>query len=125
MKRNDTTFKEMVSRIQSGELTRNQASEAYNVKRGTLDKWLNRSRIATPPLPKALYGAALTWVKDDPVRAAALKAAIDDVLTNHTSLDQVIKKYPGVARSTVAVEVRKVLASQGIKRKSGYQHKTP
>lgn len=128
MKRNDPTFKEMVARLQSGELTRNQAAEAYGLKPNTLITWLLRSKIDIPRDSSAgLRGAALTWTKDDPVRKAALAEAVAKVLSGELTGDQAFAIYAdkGVARATLFLEVRKILAAQGIKRRPGRPPKVP
>ncbi len=121
MKRNDPTFKEMVARILSGELTRKQAADAYGIKENTLTHWLLRGKIATPKQPKVLAGAALEWTKPDPVRRAALDEAVSRVLSGELTGDQAFALYAdqGVARATLFYEVRKILAKQGVVRPRG------
>lgn len=82
MKRNDAQFQEMVSRISSGELTRAQAAEVYQVKPGTLGVWLARSGVysKSPDGPKKLHGAAVKWADTDPDKAKAYEEAVMMVL---------------------------------------------
>lgn len=124
MKRNDPTFKEMVSRIASGELTRKQAAEAYDLNLGTLHVWVQRSKLALPKAPtgaKALAGAALEWKNTDPVRIKALEDACNEALSGSLTVDQAVAKYKeqGVARATLQRMVRARLDESGVQRKRG------
>jgi hypothetical protein len=49
MKRNDPSFREMIGRIRSGELTRKQAAAAYGITTGLLNVWIQRSKITGLP----------------------------------------------------------------------------
>jgi len=122
MKRNDPTFKEMVARMQSGELTRKQAADTYGVRENTLVVWLGRSGIEVPRAPKqGLHGDAVNWTKDDPVRSQALQEAFEEVLAGTLTARTAVIKYGdrGVAYTTIAQMVRNHLAAQGIKRPPG------
>lgn len=109
MKRNDTTFKEMVSRIESGELTRRQAADTYGIKYGTLCVWLGRSELAekTRLKGKPLHGAALGWAKLDPDKAKRLDEAAHMAIHGELSVTQVSKLFPDIAAATLTKRVRK------------------
>jgi len=123
MKRNDPTFQVMVARINSGELTRAQAADTYNLNLGTLHVWLSRSGVKTPR-QKVLHGAALDWVIDDPERTKAIQAAVTDVTAGRMTARAAAQAH-GQAFATVAWHVRKILASQGIRRPTGRPPKEP
>lgn len=116
MKRNDKTFKEMVARISSGELTRAKAAELYGINLGTLNVWISRSGVGKETRsPHKLHGAALGWASTDPNRAKALKEATDKVLSGDLSLDDATEKFKmeGVARATLARSVRAARVAAG------------
>ncbi len=121
MKRNDPTFREMIRRIDSLEITRAQACDLYGVSLGTLNVWISRSKLKLARAPKPLAGAALEWANNDPVRRAALDEAISRVVSGELTGDQAFALYAGqgVARATLFYEVRKILAKQGIVRPRG------
>lgn len=106
MKRNDKTFKEMVSRIQSGELTRSQAADAYNIKVNTLNVWLGRSRLTVPKTrSKELRGAAVEWSNN--VDYTALNSAVASVLDGtYKSCYAAQRAFPTVKLSTLTLKVR-------------------
>ena len=112
MKRNDTTFKEMVSRIASGELTRKQAADVYGVKYGTLMVWLGRSGLNDetafkgPARAGGTYGAAADWPVLTPERAAALDAAVARVVAGESTALGESKANPEIKLSTITQRVR-------------------
>jgi len=111
MKRNDTTFKEMVARIQSGELTRVQAADTYNLNPGTLNVWLSRSKLneTTKMAVRPLHGATADLVNNlDPEIAAKLAEATQKVLDGtFKSCLAAHAAYPELSRSTLTARVRK------------------
>jgi hypothetical protein len=117
MKRNDSTFKELVSRITSGELTRLQAADIYGVNPGTLKVWLNRSNLsdATRLKERPLHGAALGWMTIDPETARLLEDAAQKVLDGtFKSCLAAHASYPSLSLSTLTARVRKARLAQGL-----------
>ena len=118
MKRNDSTFKEMVSRIQSGELTRHQAADAYGVGYGTLCVWLSRSKLNESTVQRSpdgtrmrmRYGAAVEWGVPNP---EAMAAAVQRVLRGEISAQAASKQSPELNSRTLAKKVRKERLAQG------------
>lgn len=115
MKRNDPTFKEMVSRIASGELTRKQAAEAYGINYGTLCVWLGRSDLNAETVqrgPKAhrdrtAHGAATLWPTLPPEVVAALDAAVARVMAGESTALGESKADPRIKLSTLTQRVQK------------------
>jgi len=116
MKRNDTTFKEMVSRITSGELTRLQAADTYQIKPGTLNAWIRRSKLDVPKQKRVAYGAAADLAANlDPRIAKLLDEATEKVLDGtFKSCLAAHKAYLGVALGTLTARVRKARLAQGL-----------
>lgn len=116
MKRNDSTFKEMVSRISSGELTRLQAAEVYQIKANTLNAWLRRSKIDAPKQKRVAYGAAAEMAANlDPTIAKLLDEATAKVLDGtFKSCLEAHKSYPDVSLSTLTARVRKARIAKGL-----------
>lgn len=116
MKRNDPTFKEMVSRITSGELTRLQAADTYQIKPNTLNAWLRRSKIDAPKQTRIAYGAAADLMaRLDPNIAKLLDEATQRVLDGtFKSCLEAQKSYPDVSLSTLTVRVRKARIAKGL-----------
>lgn len=108
MKRNDPTFKEMVSRIESGELTRLQAADTYGINPGTLNVWLSRSNLAekTRLKERPLHGAALGWVKLDPDRAKLLDEVVARVVAGELTVTQAARENPTLVLMTISTKVR-------------------
>lgn len=109
MKRNDAQFQEMVSRISSGELTRAQAAEVYQVKPGTLGVWLARSGVysKSPDGPKKLHGAAVKWADTDPDKAKAYEEAVMKVLKGMPGAEAARKysvNYQYLMRKVAAIQ---------------------
>lgn len=134
MKRNDQTFKEMVSRITAGELTRQQAADSYGVNYGTLCVWLGRSNLNAQTarkatgIPKPLAGAALGWNVTDPNKAKVLEEATARVISGEFSVTEASEKYPDLALSTLSKRVRKERMAAGYpvqKRRTRAQLQTP
>lgn len=116
MKRNDKTFKEMVSRIQSGELTRIKAAEVYNVKAHTLNVWIARSKLDVPKQKPKAYGAAAELDANlDPTIAKLLEEAAQKVLDGtFKSCLAAHKEYQDLSLSTLTARVRKARLAQGL-----------
>lgn len=117
MKRNDATFKEMVARLQSGELTRDQAADAYGINPGTLNVWISRSKLGDtiPNLQgKSRAGAAVHWPELTPDEVSATEAAIARVLAGEVSALAATKADPRISASTLAKRVRKARIDRGI-----------
>lgn len=91
MKRNDPQFQEMVSRIESGELTRAAAAHEYKINLGTLGVWLARSGIKDKGTKK-LHGAATQWGAD-PAKDVAYKAALDELQNGSLGAKEVAEKH--------------------------------
>lgn len=91
MKRNDPQFQEMVSRIESGELTRAAAAHEYKINLGTLGVWLARSGIKDKGAKK-LHGAATQWGAD-PAKDVAYKAALDELQNGPLGAKEVAEKH--------------------------------
>jgi len=109
MKRNDPTFKEMVARILSGELTRMQAADLYQIRANTLNIWLARGKIDAPKRKRIAYGATADLVNNlDPEIAAKLAEATQKVLDGtFKSCLAAHAAYPELSRSTLTARVRK------------------
>ncbi len=109
MKRNDPTFKEMVARILSGELTRMQAADLYQIRANTLNIWLARGKIDAPKQKRIAYGATADLVNNlDPEIAAKLAEATQKVLDGtFKSCLAAHAAYPELSRSTLTARVRK------------------
>lgn len=131
MKRNDTTFHEMIARIRSGELTRRAAAEAYGISPGVLNVWIQRSKIeglprdnqwrdSNPDKVKALNDHLLGKPLS-PELQAAMDAAVDRVLAGETSARAAALADPRLSARTIAHKVRaaRVKAGQPV------QHRTP
>lgn len=120
MQRNDAKFKELVSRLQSGELNRQQASEAYGVNYGTLCVWLSRSKLGSTTLQREadgsrkLHGIAAKNSQLDPDKDRALDAAVARVLAGEISALAASKESEGLSPSTIAARVRKAKLQAGI-----------
>ena len=122
MKRNDTTFKLMVSRLQSGEITREQACAEYGVGYGTLCVWLGRSKLnATIPHPgwkpdraRPMVGAAAEWTPLDEDTKKAIEAAVVRVIAGEISALAVAKEDPRINHRTLTKAVRKAKIAAGI-----------
>lgn len=132
MKRNDATFKAMVARLQSGEITRKQACEEYDIPYGTLAVWLTRSKVnesiprspaGGPENPRQRQGAALEWgTLSDDVRQR-MNAAVARVLAGETSALAESKADPEIKCTTLTLWVRRAKEAAGIpvrKNKSRY-----
>lgn len=110
MKRNDSKFKEMVLRIQSGELTRHEAAEAYGIGYGTLGVWLSRSKLNSSTArrkvdgTKARYGVASEWPVLD---KDAVDAAVQRVLSGEISARALCMQDPTFRYSTLVRKVQK------------------
>ena len=118
MKRNDGDFKTMVSRIQSGEFTRQQAAEAYEIPYNTLTIWLKRSRVSLPVKvnatePKVLHGDALNWATKDPLKVKAMQEAVERILRGEISALAASQQDPRLSPSTLAQKVRKIRLANG------------
>lgn len=124
MKRNDPTFKEMVSRLQAGELTRKRAAEEYGLNLGTLMVWLGRSKVTGIPRDNAwrasnpdkvnamnshLIGQKLTGEA-----AKALYNATERVLRGEISALAAAKADPRISARTLASRVRKARLERGL-----------
>lgn len=109
----------MVARLQTGELTREQASIEYQVDYGTLCVWLGRSKLnATIPRPKPdkaepLAGAALKWNTLDEETVKAMDAAVVRVLSGETSALAASKADPRINARTLAQKVRSAKIAAG------------
>ena len=116
MKRNDPTFKEMVSRITSRELTRLQAADTYQIKPNTLNAWLRRSKIDAPKQTRIAYGAAAELAdRLDPNIAKLLDEATQKVLDGTLkSCLAASAAYPGISLSTLTARVRKARLAAGL-----------
>jgi hypothetical protein len=118
--RHSQTFKELVARLQSGELTRAQAAAAYGLNPGTLASWLLRSKVGestrTKVGDKFLYGAAAEFAERlDPNIAKLLDEATEKVLDGtFKSCLAAHKAYPGVVLGTLTARVRKARLAQGL-----------
>lgn len=112
MKRNDPTYKAMISRIKSGELSRKQAAEEYGINPVTLNAWIVRSKEVLPdrrssrevidPRLEAMGVVALT-----PERKQALLDAVQRVIRGGISCNQAAKNDPTITMSYLARLVRK------------------
>lgn len=121
MRRNDKTFKEMVARLQSGEITRHQAADIYQIGYGTLGVWLSRSGVAKstagrlPDGSRRLHGAALERSRSlSPDKAKALDAAVARVLAGEISALAAEAENPDLSARTIAQRVRKARIDQGL-----------
>lgn len=119
MNRHSPQFKELVGRLQSGELTRAQAAEIYGINPMTLAKWLVRSKVGESTRTKAegqLYGAAIEKLNSlDPAVAEALAEATQKVVDGvYPSCLAAHKDYPGVSLSTLTARVRKARVAKGL-----------
>jgi homospermidine synthase len=118
--RHSQTFKELVARLQSGELTRAQAAVAYGVNPGTLAKWLLRSKVGESTRTKVdgkfLYGAAAEFAdRLDPKIARLLEEATKKVLDGtFRSCLAAHRAYPDVVLGTLTARVRKARLAQGL-----------
>lgn len=116
MKRNDTTFKEMVSRVSSGELTRLQAADIYQIKPNTLNAWVRRSKLDVPKQKRVAYGAAAEAAdRLDPQIAKLLEEITQKVLDGtFRSCLSAQKAHPELNLGTLTKRVRKARLAQGI-----------
>ncbi|MDO9236198.1 MAG: hypothetical protein Q7U28_09235 [Aquabacterium sp.] len=108
--RNSKEFRELVSRLQAGTLTRAQAAAEYGINPGTLGVWLSRSKVRSP---KALHGAALGWAITDPDKIKLLNEAVAKVLAGEVSATKASEMYPTLALATIAFRVRKARIAAG------------
>lgn len=131
MKRNDTTFHEMIARIRSGELTRRAAAEAYGISPGVLNVWIQRSKIeglprdnqwrsSNPDKVKALSNHLLGKPLP-PELQAAMDAAVARVLAGETSARAASMEDPRLNSRTIAHKVRAARIKEGLP----VQHRTP
>lgn len=107
-------FNEMISRLQSGELTRNQAAAEYGIGIGTLNVWISRKKLAGTIPAVGLSGAALEWAETDPDKVNARRQATARVLSGEISALAAAKEYPGMSPTTLALDVRKARIAQGL-----------
>lgn len=122
MKRNDATFKEMVTRLQSGAISRAQACDEYGLKYVTLSAWLIRSKLNdSVPRAGALHGArALHGVAKelaesvDADKAARINSAVARVLAGEISARAASKEDPTLSSRTLAARVLKAKKAAGV-----------
>ena len=111
MQHRSKQYYEMISRIQSGELNRAQASEVYAVNLGTLGCWIARDKLGkSTRLPnRPLVGMAAQRVAAvDPVKAKLLVEVTQKVLSGEiSSCNKAAGMYPDISLSTLTVRVRK------------------
>jgi hypothetical protein len=115
MTRDDATFKEMVLRLQAGDLTRAQAAEQYGLKYNTLCQWLKRSNLASS-IPMA--PVEHQFKKTDPEIERATQAAVELVLNGLSSA--LAAARPGVTLShreiSRRVRMRRLALGRPVKR---------
>lgn len=121
MKRNDATFKEMVARLQAGEITKEQACSLYDLKPNTLNSWLRRSKLLgtvprqrQPPEEAARQRANLVSMPLTPEIQAAMDAAVARVLAGELSARAASIEDPRLSSRTLADKVRKVRLEKGL-----------
>ena len=121
MKRNDATFKEMVARLQAGEITKEQACSLYDLKPNTLNSWLRRSKLLgtvprprQPPEEAARQRANLVSTPLPPEIQAAMDAAVARVLAGELSARAASIEDPRLSSRTLADKVRKVRLEKGL-----------
>lgn len=121
MKRNDPTFRAMVARIASGEISRRQAAAIYNVNYGTLGVWLNRSGFGEATAYKGARtrkagraGAAVGWPEMSQEVRAKLDAAAERVLSGASSARSESMADPEIKLSTLTIKVRKIRQARGL-----------
>lgn len=116
--RTSPSFKVLVARLQSGELTRAQAAAEYGVPLGTLNVWLSRSKVgeSTRLKERTLHGAAADLANSlDPKIAKLLDEATQKVLDGtYKSCLAASKAYPDVVLGTLTTRVRKARLAQGL-----------
>lgn len=119
MKINDASFKEMVGRLQSGELTRSQAAETYGIGVPMLNVWISRAKLGStiPDLRKISRPIPNRHVATGPVldpdNAKALREAVAKVLSEGVSALSVSNADPRVKQRTLAKYVREAKIAAG------------
>lgn len=121
MNRHSPEFKALVKRLESGEITRNQAVQESGLAYSTLTTWLARTGAAIPDnrrtnhadKPFTPHAAVLNGAEMTPDKANALNAAVDKVLAGGTSARAAAAEF-GVSHVTVAAKVRKIRLAQGL-----------
>lgn len=113
MKTTDHQFKVMISRLQAGELTRNQAAAFYGIGIGTLNVWVSRKKLGGTIPSAGPAGAALERMITDPDKVKDRAEAVARVLSGKISALAVAKEYPGMSHVTIASDVRKARISMG------------
>lgn len=124
VKRNDPSFREMIGRIRSGELTRKQAAAAYGITTGLLNVWIQRSKITGLPrdtewrqrnpdkvkeLADHLIGKPLS-----PEVQALMDAAVARVLAGEVSARAAAAEDPRLSHRTLARNVRRERLKAGL-----------
>lgn len=116
MNRHSPEFKELVARLQSGELTRAQACDIYGLQRDTLSTWLTRSKVgaSTRTKTRPLAGSAKQFVESmDPQYVLLLNDLVAKVLSGeYRSCRAAHLANPQVPLSTLTVRVRKARKAQ-------------
>lgn len=120
MNTTDPQFKSMILRLQSGEITRNQAADAYGIRLGTLNMWISRKKLSSTIPATGLAGTALERAETDPDKVNARRQAAARVLAGEISALAVAREYPGLSHRTIAQDVRKARIKLG----QPVQHRT-
>jgi transposase len=124
MKRNDPTFRAMVSRLLAGEITRSQAASEYGIQYNTLCVWLTRSKIDLPETKKTRslkpfsadtvrHGAAVNFPTITEERAQKMNLAVQKALSGEMSARAASIEL-GVSVQTVSRKVRSMRVAQGL-----------
>lgn len=126
MKPNDTTFKEMISRIASGELTRKQAAEAYGIDPGTLNVWIARFNLSDSlPSMRGKAGYAKQLSDKYAIDTDAYEKAVARVLSGEISALALSEETPGIKAGTLAKKVRQARIRAGLPVQANKGHNRP
>jgi len=126
MKPNDTTFKEMISRIASGELTRKQAAQTYDLDIGTLNSWISRHNLSDSlPSMRGKAGYAKQLSDKYAIDTNAYEKAVARVLSGEISALALSEETPGIKAGTLAKKVRQARIRAGLPVQANKGHNRP
>jgi transposase-like protein len=134
MNKHTPQFNEMMSRLQAGEISRDQAALEYGVNRNTLNVWILRAGLKGKVPRKPLTAEAAEVMKENlgsgllsGEASEALDNAIARVLAGGVSALAAAQEDPRVSPSTLAKRVRaaRLAAGQPVQSRRSPQRPQP
>lgn len=115
MNRHDPKFHELISRLQSGEITRPEASTIYGIHPVTLNGWITRSKLSeTIPSRRGRDGSEMAPKITDPDKVNAMANAVARVLAGEISARAAAIADPRIVMNTLQHKVRQAKKRAGI-----------